>query len=170
MDSQIDFYHNLSAFYLGPEQELKAEIAQLKQKLADEKKESQRKENELRDRAYRERRFGHQEGYQEGDKAGYERGYEESIEEAQGVFDFDIKDEIEALKALTLPQELYSRILDICHVSYQRGWTAARKLFAVTYHCTHCRRIIEVNTKDEKRAARSYLEEHRWQHKTCPKR
>lgn len=39
LDNQIEFYHKLTAFYLGPEQEMRAEIEELKQKLAESKQE-----------------------------------------------------------------------------------------------------------------------------------
>ena len=35
MDNQIEAYYKLTAFYLGPEQEMRAEIEELKQKLAE---------------------------------------------------------------------------------------------------------------------------------------
>lgn len=163
MNTQIELYHNLTAFYLGPEQELRREIEELKQKITAGEQRS-------RETASREHRLGYERGRREGDKEGYERGYQESIENAEYIYALGIiKDEIEALNSLNLPRELHSQVFDICHRFHQSGWTAARKLYAVTYHCCTCHKIIELNTKNERKAATDYMEEHKWGHAACIK-
>lgn len=169
MDSQIDLYHNLTAFYLGPEQELRAEIEQLKKKASDAEERVRKTENEARDRTLREYHRGRQRGHEEGSKEGYDRGYQESIESAEYIYDLNIKDELEALNSLNLPRELHSQVFDICHRFHQSGWTAARKLYAITYRCCGCRKTIELNTAKEKEAARKYMEENGWGHASCLK-
>ena len=172
MDNQIEVYHNLTAFYLGPEQEMRAEIEELQKKLADTEEKLRKTKDESSYRANREwwrgQENGNKKGFLEGSKEGYDKGYQESIEAAELIYALGLpQKELEALDSLGLTDKLRSKILDIYFRALQRGWLEARKIYAVTYHCCECRKIMEVETEKERGAAREYMEKHRWGHAAC---
>jgi len=49
VSNQIEFSHKQTAFYLGPEQEMRAEIEELKQKLAESKQEIEELKQKLKE-------------------------------------------------------------------------------------------------------------------------
>lgn len=167
MADQIQLYHDLTAFYLDGEAKLRSEIDRLNQQVAQLKQKLESKESELRAEGRRQYSFGYDKGRREGDKEGYERGYQEAVDKAEWVYDLQIGDEGEALRALNLANDLYHKVFTICIRFYQRGWTEARKQYVVMYHCCECRKIIEVTGKNAKKAAGQYMEDHSWGHKEC---
>ena len=168
MNNQIQLYHDLTTFYLSTEEQLRCEIARLNQQLATLEQKLKERESELRAEARRQYFIGYEQGRRQGDKVGYDRAYHEAINKAEWVFDFKgVTNEVEALKALNLDSDLHEKVFDICERFYERGWTVARKEYAVTYQCCECRKIIELTSKDAKKAARQYMEEHKWGHKSC---
>ncbi len=55
--------------------------------------------------------------------------------------------------------------------AYINGYTAAKEAFLVTYRCTVCRKIVEVERSDAKAAARQFLEEiDGLEHEDCRRR
>ena len=168
MNNQIQLYHDLTAFYLSTEEQLRSEIARLNQQLATLEQKLKERESQLRAEARRQYSIGYEQGRRQGDKEGYDRGYHEAIKKAEWVFDFEgISNDEEALKALNLESDLYEKVFDICEKFYESGWAAARKEYTVTYHCCKCRKIIEVDTKAEKEAIKKHMEESKWGHKSC---
>lgn len=46
-------------------------------------------------------------------------------------------------------------------------YAEAEGLYRVTYHCSICRKMIELTSKKAKQAASEYMQEHDWGHKAC---
>ncbi len=51
--------------------------------------------------------------------------------------------------------------------AYDTGRRVAKEDYLVTYPCTVCRKTIEVDSDNEKLAARKFFEESRWGHGNC---
>ena len=51
--------------------------------------------------------------------------------------------------------------------NYQKGYQEARVKYLITYHCRGCNQLIEIIHDNSKRAAREYMEYHRWGHNGC---
>ena len=65
-----------------------------------------------------------------------------------------LKQEISTLKA-QLPQY------------YKKGYQESKEKYLVTYHCRGCGQLMEIDHENEKKAAREYMEYHRWGHSGC---
>lgn len=50
---------------------------------------------------------------------------------------------------------------------FNEGYEMAEDLYKVTYQCRGCGKIIEVTTKEEKRAIKEYMQQNGWGHKEC---
>ena len=50
------------------------------------------------------------------------------------------------------------------------GHSLAEDMFKVTYHCSVCGKLIELETTEEKEAASLHMTEHGWAHGECDER
>ncbi len=50
---------------------------------------------------------------------------------------------------------------------YDKAAQGAHELFAVTYRCSVCGKIIEIESDEAKKAAGEYMTEHGWGHTDC---
>ena len=53
---------------------------------------------------------------------------------------------------------------------YRKGYAEAERTYKVTYPCSVCRKTIELTSKEAKRAANQYMQQHGWGHKECHER
>jgi len=53
---------------------------------------------------------------------------------------------------------------------YARGWTEAKAKYCVTYYCSVCGGMIELDSDNEKAAVKGYMKENGWGHSKCVKR
>ena len=51
---------------------------------------------------------------------------------------------------------------------YKIGYAIAKLHYKVTYHCSKCGRMTEVDQPNEKEAIDRYMREHGWSHQECP--
>ena len=71
MENQIQVYHDLTAFYLGTEQQLQAEIANLRQQIAPLEQKLEERKMELKAEAKRQYSLGYENGNKQGIKVTY---------------------------------------------------------------------------------------------------
>ena len=50
------------------------------------------------------------------------------------------------------------------------GFELAESIYKVTYQCSICREVIDVDTDEEKRAIKKYMRENGWGHADCVNR
>ena len=50
------------------------------------------------------------------------------------------------------------------------GFELAESIYKVTYPCSNCREVINVDTEEEKNAIKTYMREHGWGHADCVNR
>ena len=51
---------------------------------------------------------------------------------------------------------------------YKKGYADATILYKVTYHCSKCGQVIEIQNPNTKQAIDEYMREKGWGHQTCP--
>ncbi len=53
---------------------------------------------------------------------------------------------------------------------YKKGYSEAKHMYKVTYPYSVCRGTLTVSSEDEKKAIKTYMQEHGWGHKDCHER